>query len=386
MLRIVIIVSTFLFFCCSNGYSQNTSISVHIFQNLTGNDSNDWIGVGFADTLVATIGKISELRLIETNELNKLLKAMKLSLSGLVDEETTIKAGRIIGAKFLIMGSYQIVADKLMVSYRMVETETGKILFSESVEGNSEEILELEKTISKNVTGNIKKQFPELHIEQEAVQKIKSKSASVNYAKGLTCYLKSDLDKGIGCFQQVIDEDPGFADAYLGQGDIYLSKKDASLALEKFRQALSIYQANGDRFFIGWTYYKIGEAYYIQGEFDKSIDYYTKALQIKEKINRDIHVPGIYNRLSEIAHQQGQISKAIKYARKSVKAYKKLGNKHSQIESLVNLTTLYEESNLRSSAIKTIENAIKICKEEKCPGIDKLDKIRLGLGNKTQSK
>jgi tetratricopeptide (TPR) repeat protein len=357
-------------------------VAIITFQNLTHDSNNDWIGTGFADTLASALGNTSELRLIEISQLNTIIGMLKLKLSEIDDEQTIKKVSKLLGAEFLIMGSYQLENKKILVNYHIVNTDTGITSFSDTIKGSPDEILELEVDLSKNVMEKLKTQFPKLKISKT----ITKKSQPINYSKGLFCYFKSDIDQSFDCYQKVITEDPGYADAYFGQGTIYLNKKDTNAALEKFNKALDIYRKEKDNFSIGSTYNKIGEAYFIEGNFTEAIDYYMKALDVKKKFDNDFTVSTIYSRLSSIARNLGETGTAIKYAKMSVSYSNKFKDNYSKIESLTNLALLYEETNHIQLATETIEQALQTCKIIKYPLINDINAINLRLLAKLDTK
>ena len=56
------------------------------------------------------------------------LEELRLGASPLVDHQTQLRLGKMIGARFMIFGGYQIIGDLLRVDIRLVDVETGKVL------------------------------------------------------------------------------------------------------------------------------------------------------------------------------------------------------------------------------------------------------------------
>jgi len=177
-----------------------------------------------------------------------------------------------------------------------------------------------------------------------------------------------------------LKEDPRFADAYLGEGEIYLKNRNVVPALVRFNEALAIYKSRGEKFFIGRAYYNIAEAYFLQGDYGNSSVNYQKALKMRTA--NDMNIPLIYSRLSEIASKDGLLKTAVKFAEKAVKENKKFGNKYVQTALLTKLAVLYKETNRLGLAKETFRKAVKISKETGYPQLDELYKTGIELQDK----
>jgi hypothetical protein len=69
--------------------------------------------------------------LVEREKLDKVLAEMKLSKEKLTDPETSVKIGKLIAAAGMIFGQVNQTDKSLEVVARLVDTETGKVLFSQ---------------------------------------------------------------------------------------------------------------------------------------------------------------------------------------------------------------------------------------------------------------
>jgi hypothetical protein len=64
---------------------------------------------------------------IERQRLLLALEELRLGTTSIVDESTRLKLGKIVAARFMVFGGYQVVGDKMRLDLRLVEVETGKI-------------------------------------------------------------------------------------------------------------------------------------------------------------------------------------------------------------------------------------------------------------------
>ena len=86
------------------------------------------IGNAVAEILTHYFARDPNFKTVERIDLEKILKEQKLSLTGVIDEETIINAGQIIGAQLLVLGSVLKVGKDYQINSRLVNVEDGKIL------------------------------------------------------------------------------------------------------------------------------------------------------------------------------------------------------------------------------------------------------------------
>ena len=91
-----------------------------------------------AETIGPDMGELLAIEVIETLEESGAFKAVArqhfilaleelgLSMTSLVDESTRLRIGRIVGARFMLFGSYFVLGEMMRLDMRMVEVETTK--------------------------------------------------------------------------------------------------------------------------------------------------------------------------------------------------------------------------------------------------------------------
>ncbi len=64
---------------------------------------------------------------IERKRLDLALEELRLGGKKFVDEETRLKVGRMLGARYMVFGAYQVHGNIMRIDLRLVEVETGVI-------------------------------------------------------------------------------------------------------------------------------------------------------------------------------------------------------------------------------------------------------------------
>ena len=65
--------------------------------------------------------------MVERERLLAVLQELSLGSSDLAADATSLRIGRIAGARLMIFGAYQAIASQMRVDLRLVEVETGKV-------------------------------------------------------------------------------------------------------------------------------------------------------------------------------------------------------------------------------------------------------------------
>lgn len=132
-----------------SGESPKKIVAVLDFEN--NEKLKDKVDLKMSDMLTTSLVKTNRFKVVERNKIKKVLDEQKFGLSGMVDRETAAKAGKLIGAEYLVLGSitsatrkdidkfgYTLVKIEVGVDVRVVNTSSGNILLSESAIGLSE--------------------------------------------------------------------------------------------------------------------------------------------------------------------------------------------------------------------------------------------------------
>jgi hypothetical protein len=80
-------------------------------------------------------GKISDrfsqspqYEIVERENLLKILDEQNLGSSGLADDQTRLRLGRIIGCRRMVFGAYQVIGDRMRLDLRLVDVSSAKVL------------------------------------------------------------------------------------------------------------------------------------------------------------------------------------------------------------------------------------------------------------------
>ncbi len=91
------------------------------------NPESQW-GEILSQIIMETIGEDGRYQVVERQRLLLALEELSLGTSDIADPETRLRLGNMVGAKFMVFGSYFILGNNMRLDMRLVDVETGKIL------------------------------------------------------------------------------------------------------------------------------------------------------------------------------------------------------------------------------------------------------------------
>jgi TolB-like protein len=123
-----------------------------LYFDYSGNDEE--LGVlrkGMAQMMISDLSALDAIQLVERDRLEEVLAELKLGQSGKIDAATAAKAGKLLGARYMVLGGYFDLKGALRVDARVVEVETGKVVQSVGATGETDDFLTLEQKLVSDV-------------------------------------------------------------------------------------------------------------------------------------------------------------------------------------------------------------------------------------------
>lgn len=115
---------------------------------------------GLAQMLVTDLGAVPGARLVERERLQEVLAELELAAAKKLDPATAAKVGRLLGARWLVMGGYFDLSGALRVDARVVEVETGRIVKSVGVTGTAGDFLGVEQQLATRLAAILAAELP----------------------------------------------------------------------------------------------------------------------------------------------------------------------------------------------------------------------------------
>jgi TolB-like protein len=115
---------------------------------------------GLAQMLISDLSGTTSVRVVERERLESVLGELKLQATNKIDQASAVKAGKLLGARYLVLGGYFDVMKMLRTDARVVEVETGRVLQSFGANGKPDEFLVLEQKLAGDLVKFFETKLP----------------------------------------------------------------------------------------------------------------------------------------------------------------------------------------------------------------------------------
>jgi TolB-like protein len=181
-----------------------------------GPDAGDYdaLSLGLSSMMINFLGGASDLQVVERERLSWLLSELDLQGDGnRVDQATAVKAGKLLGAQTVLIGSFIVNGKDIYVGTRLVSVETGEILFGEQLFGKQRDIFDLIQKLSVQTTEAI-----DVVLNAEtagSTHETHSLDAMMSYSEGLALLEHESYSEAYQKFVEALDHDPTYSRAEL---------------------------------------------------------------------------------------------------------------------------------------------------------------------------
>ena len=117
---------------------EKIKIGIIEFQSLNEEAKKDNLGKIVSEMLTTSFVNSESFKIIEREQLKKVIKEFQLSQSGIIDTSYAKQIGKITGADAIVTGSVIKIGNDLRLDARIIDVESGIILTAEKSEGEVE--------------------------------------------------------------------------------------------------------------------------------------------------------------------------------------------------------------------------------------------------------
>jgi len=285
--------------------SQQPSIAVLPFTNLSADPELEHVADGMALDLIAALARNQGFRLIARNSTFS-YRGQAISV-GQISED--------LGVRYVVEGSVRKSGNRLRVSIHLVEAEHNTTVWAENYDREFEDIFSLQDEVTALISGAVGNGLGEAEAERASHKPADNFDASDCYYRGLWHVFKFTSEgfrEGLRLLRQSAELDPGYARAYGGlasalylyvlRGDSLEHDRDVAEAVEAGQRAVAL-DRNDARNHVG-----LGRAYFLVGDVEGSVTHFQLALKINPSF------AGVHHGLSSSLTFLGQFEEAIKHA------------------------------------------------------------------------
>jgi len=353
--------------------SGTMNILVYPFKN-TGDKKYSWIAAGMTDTVISDLNTLTGVHVISDRDRRRVARELELGMTGLLREETIVKAGKMTGANIIFTGSYLIWDNRIRVHAKLITVETGEIFRSTKLDGTLEKIFELQDSITISLMTEAEK----IHIadvkpvvfggkDRERISRRSKPSFTAFrwYSRGLEVH-ETNPQKALQYYLEALRISPDYFDALNRTGWIYYDISQHQKSIGYYRRAEEVLrkQRLQDSNNFATVMNGLGAVYQLQGAFDKSLQHYFRAEEIMEnlKMQQTTDYAATTGNIGMVYRLRGDYQRALQYYFKALAIYEKL-NLQDTIEAasvLNNIGMAYKMMKKNDTALTYFFRAKKI--------------------------
>ena len=170
-------------------------------------DAKD-LGPALLDMVTTELSKKDAIRVIDRAQVEDLLTKQKLLVSGRVSDAEAMRAGKLLGAQYIVSGGVVMDKTDARLDIRLVDVETGLTTRSFKEKGKQDDLLSLVENLADNFTKDLK--LPSKASLAAAEVPV---SAVLAYSRGLDFEKRGKKAQAAQMYEQTLQLSPSYEDA-----------------------------------------------------------------------------------------------------------------------------------------------------------------------------
>ena len=201
--------------------SEVKSLAVLPFRSLGAAKDDEYLGLGLADLLITQFAQTQRLVVRPTSAVSKYAD----------ENQDSLAVGRTLGVEAVLEGNTQRAGERLRVTARLLRVSDGASLWAGKFDEKASDIFAMQDSISRQVAQALGSNFVEVE-KSLAKRPTQNLEAYQLYLKGRYLWggkATEGVKKAVEYFEQAIQLDPHYAQAYAGLADGFLALSEFGL-------------------------------------------------------------------------------------------------------------------------------------------------------------
>lgn len=169
--------------------------------------------VGLQQMIITELAQNSGLRIVERAAIRDILAEQDLADAGRVDAATAAQVGRIVGARYMVLGTFMDLNGDFRLDTRIVDVETTENPWSGTVRGERDDLYALLVEMAEKITAGA--DLPSLDVEIR-----EAREAREIPAEAVTLYSRAQVLEDVGrpeqareLYQRIVSDFPEMTEA-----------------------------------------------------------------------------------------------------------------------------------------------------------------------------
>ncbi|MGH7676336.1 MAG: CsgG/HfaB family protein [Gemmatimonadales bacterium] len=176
----------------------------------------DALEKGIAGMMISELAANPSARVVERDQIQRLLEEQRLGTSGQVDPQTAARIGKLVGARYVITGQFIDFYGDFRLDARIVSVETSQILTVVKEQMRRDHLFDIIRNASQRLMREA--QLPALSkpVQDERSSRQIPTEALTYYSRALLYQDRGQKDKAIEMYERAVAVFPQYSEASEG--------------------------------------------------------------------------------------------------------------------------------------------------------------------------
>jgi len=192
-----------------------TSIAVLPFVNMSDDPGMEYLSDGAAQSIIYGLSQLPQVRVIPFSSV--------VAYKGQTPD--TQQIAEELGVRALLVGRLNQQGDNLLVNVALIDTQDNSVMWGEQYNQKITELLDVQEKIAMEISENLRWQLSGEEQSQMTKKHTQNPEAYRSYLEGRYWWnkrSKEGFERAVELFNEAIEQDPLYAQAYAGLADTYL--------------------------------------------------------------------------------------------------------------------------------------------------------------------
>lgn len=184
-----------------------------------GQEDYDALRRGIAGILISELSQNNAIRLVDRAETQRILDEQALASAGRVDAATAAQVGKLVGARYMVTGTFIDLYGEFRLDARLINVETGEIMKVVRNDPQYKDVKQLYRVIqsvAQRLMADTKlSALPVSSTTTVAAREVPTEALNL-YSRALLYEDRGDRTRAIELYEKALDKFPDFTEAKEG--------------------------------------------------------------------------------------------------------------------------------------------------------------------------
>jgi TolB-like protein len=181
-----------------------------------GKEDFDALERGIAGMMISELSANPAARVVERQEIQRLLDEQNLGAQNRIDPQTAARIGKLVGARYTVLGTFIDFYGDFRVDVRLVNTETGEIIKTESERMQRDHLFDIIRNVAARLMKDANLPALQRASNDQRMSRQVPTEALTYYSRALLYQDRGQKEKAVEMFNRALSIFPEYAEAQEG--------------------------------------------------------------------------------------------------------------------------------------------------------------------------